>query len=198
MESQIGQDKFVCEFFNYKREGFFIDIGANDGIWISNTYYLEKELGWTGICVEAGTTPFSQLVKNRSCICVQKLVADLNCGAEFSEINYSRGECIKGSYAVEMMRFDKLLSEYDIPKVIGYISIDTDGYDLRVLSSFPFHRHEVILWTMEHNGNKEVKEAMQQIMNKNGYIIAVNNVENQEDWYVNKKYANLKTLEAQT
>ena len=190
-ESQIGQDRWVCEYFNYKREGFFIDIGANDGKWLSNTYYLEKELGWTGICVEAGITPFNKLVNNRTCICIQKLVGDMNCGAEFSEINYTGRDRIEGSYAVEMIRLDKLMSEQKIPKVIDYVSIDTDGYDLRILSTFPFHRHEVILWTLEHNGNPEVKKSMGEIMNMHGYIIAVDNIENQEDWYINKKYASV-------
>ena len=50
--SQVGQDKWVCEYFNYKKGGFFLDIGAADGITINNTYYLEKELEWKGICIE--------------------------------------------------------------------------------------------------------------------------------------------------
>jgi len=189
--SQIGQDKWVCKFFNYKREGFFIDIGANDGIWLSNTYYLEKELGWTGICVEAGITPFESLKRNRSCICIQKLVSDMNCGSVFQEINYTGRKRIEGIYPVEMIRTDKMMSDYDIPKIIDYISIDTDGYDLRVLSSFPFHRHEVILWTLEHNGNMETKKAMETILNSHGYFLAVNDVEGIEDWYINNKYATI-------
>jgi FkbM family methyltransferase len=190
-ESQIGQDKWVCEFFKYKREGFFIDIGANDGKWLSNTYYLERVLDWTGICVEPGITPFNRLKVNRTCVCIQKLVADMNCSTEFYELDYKNSEPIKDGYMVEMIRLDKLMSGYDIPKVIDYVSIDTDGYDFRVLSSFPFHRHEVILWTLEHNGNRELKQSMQDVMNMHGYVIAVDNVENQEDWYINKKYASI-------
>lgn len=50
--SQVGQDRWVINYFGENYKGFFIDIGAYDGISISNTYALEK-LGWKGICVDA-------------------------------------------------------------------------------------------------------------------------------------------------
>lgn len=50
--SHIGQDKWVAETFRRARGGYFLDFGAFDGITTSNTIVLEKELGWTGICVE--------------------------------------------------------------------------------------------------------------------------------------------------
>ena len=44
--SQYGQDKFLFEnFFKEKNNGFYLDIGAHDGITLSNTYFFEK-LGW--------------------------------------------------------------------------------------------------------------------------------------------------------
>jgi hypothetical protein len=50
--SQIGQDKYFIEnISNKKREGFFLDIGAHDGILESNTAALELDYGWSGICV---------------------------------------------------------------------------------------------------------------------------------------------------
>jgi len=49
-----------------KSPGFFIDCGAADGEYLSNTLYLEKELGWTGLLVEAEPTFFNKLItKNR-------------------------------------------------------------------------------------------------------------------------------------
>ena len=47
-----GQDTLIAELLGSKRDGVFIDIGANDGVTISNTYFLEKELGWSGVAIE--------------------------------------------------------------------------------------------------------------------------------------------------
>jgi len=47
-----GQDVFVAELLSFKKNGVFVDIGANDGVTISNTWYFEKELGWDGIAIE--------------------------------------------------------------------------------------------------------------------------------------------------
>ena len=50
--SQAKQDLFVLYFTNYLgKKGFFVEIGAGDGVNISNTYLLEK-IGWTGILVD--------------------------------------------------------------------------------------------------------------------------------------------------
>lgn len=46
----------------------FVEAGAGNGIELSNTYLMEKEYGWTGLCVEPGPE-FAQLIKNRSCQC---------------------------------------------------------------------------------------------------------------------------------
>ena len=67
--SQSGQDKFINEkLFKEKRNGIFLDIGANDGITLSNTYFFEKELGWKGICFEPLLEAFNKLQKSRSSI----------------------------------------------------------------------------------------------------------------------------------
>ena len=36
--SQLGQDIFVLNELREKKEGFFIEIGAGDGLYLSNTY----------------------------------------------------------------------------------------------------------------------------------------------------------------
>jgi len=56
--------------FNEKRNGYFLDIGAHDGIHISNTYLLERRYGWSGICIEANRDTFLKLQKNRKATCV--------------------------------------------------------------------------------------------------------------------------------
>lgn len=68
--SQYKQDEYLYKkFFKKKRNGVFFDIGAHNGIKISNTYFFEKNLGWTGVCVEPRDSAFEELEKNRECIC---------------------------------------------------------------------------------------------------------------------------------
>ena len=63
--SQSNQDKWVVEFLKFKKNGYFVDLGAYDGIQTSNTYYMETNLGWEGICVEANPRVYQSLIKNR-------------------------------------------------------------------------------------------------------------------------------------
>lgn len=64
--SQIGQDRFFIENIIYKAKGGrFLDVGAHDGIKTSNTYTLESELDWTGVCIEANLQLAEQCKSNR-------------------------------------------------------------------------------------------------------------------------------------
>jgi FkbM family methyltransferase len=51
--SQDDEETLVRAFFQDRRGGFFLDVGAGDPIRHSTTYYLEKHLGWSGIAVDA-------------------------------------------------------------------------------------------------------------------------------------------------
>ena len=49
--SLLGEDYLLWHFCNFKEAGFFLDVGAYDGVTISNTKSFEDQ-GWTGICAE--------------------------------------------------------------------------------------------------------------------------------------------------
>jgi hypothetical protein len=51
-KSQLGQDIFALDFADFKIGGTFLEIGAADGVTLSNTYLLEKRFGWTGVLCE--------------------------------------------------------------------------------------------------------------------------------------------------
>jgi FkbM family methyltransferase len=53
--SEHAEEWIVRDFFGDKRDGFFVDVGANDYRRFSNTFYLETELGWSGIAIEPQT-----------------------------------------------------------------------------------------------------------------------------------------------
>ena len=64
-KSQLFQDLFV-DFVLKKKDGFYCEVGAFDGVTFSNTYYLEKELNWTGILCEPNTKFHTSIQAKRS------------------------------------------------------------------------------------------------------------------------------------
>jgi len=63
-KGQEGQVDKILQHFNNKENGFFIEAGGYDGERLSNTLYLETQLGWTGLLVEANTEIF-QLLRSK-------------------------------------------------------------------------------------------------------------------------------------
>ena len=51
--SQFQQDLWALQVNGCKRGGYYVDIGANNGVHISNTYVLDHFQGWRGLCVDA-------------------------------------------------------------------------------------------------------------------------------------------------
>ena len=58
------QDVYVDQVLFGERRGTFVDIGCNDGIHGSNTYFLAQVRGWQGVCVEADPTNFAAIAPN--------------------------------------------------------------------------------------------------------------------------------------
>jgi hypothetical protein len=48
-KAQLRQDIFVLNELNFKRDGYFVEFGATNGVDLSNTYLLEKGYNWKGI-----------------------------------------------------------------------------------------------------------------------------------------------------
>jgi FkbM family methyltransferase len=175
--AQYRQDEYVNEhFFKNKREGVFVDIGASDGVLINNTYFFEKELGWTGICVEPRPDKFVELRKNRDCICINGCIADAEGQQPFlflkgytgdlsglavhydqqhidrisNELNYYGGE--HQMMHVQCYRLDTILQDYGISH-IDYLSIDTEGSELAILKSVNFKDITIDVIDVENNYN---------------------------------------------
>jgi FkbM family methyltransferase len=80
IKAQLKQDIILDEnFFKGKKDGFFVEVGALDGISGSNTYFFEKERNWSGILIEPNPIEFKKLLD-----CDRTLSKKENC-AIFSE-----------------------------------------------------------------------------------------------------------------
>lgn len=179
--SQGGQDVWVFgEVFDGMREGFFLDIGAHDGVYLSNTYVLEKRYNWNGICIEANPDSYIELKKNRQSTCVNICLDASEGHVEFLK-NGVFGEIVsagsngyvndarKSEDAVEKVRtkrLDVILDELQAPKKIDYMTIDIEGSEERVLKEFSFDKYRFICVTIERP-----TPLLKVTFNKNGYIL---------------------------
>ena len=85
--SQAGQDKIIKNyFFQNKTNGFFIEIGAYDGIIGSNCYHFEKFLNWEGIAIEPSSIQYNKLKNNRTCKTINKAISNEIKDVEFLEV----------------------------------------------------------------------------------------------------------------
>jgi len=198
--SQIGQDEWVHSYFGKNYKGFFIDIGANDGISISNTYALEL-LGWNGICIDANINYKKILSKNRpNSICI--ISAILNYNGYCHITNNDMLSCIDENNTMKNMTcltLDTLLKRYKIQNKIDYLSIDVEGSELNVLKGINFENYDIKLITIEHNayfmGIKSKNEIFN-FLNQKGFIRIGEIGENREidkvlgleDWYIHKNH----------
>lgn len=192
--SQTGQDEWVLSII--KHRGYFLDMGAYDGVKFSNTYRLEQ-LGWTGLCVEANPNNFEILKQNRKCS-VANLAVAANCGfLKISDEGSSSQRSDDGKFLVRCDTIHAILKQFSTPPYIDYISSDLERMDAEVWETFPFDEYSFGLATVEHclyEGNNNFKERIMKVMLDNGYVIARENVEDSgnkfEDWYMNQ---NLKS-----
>ena len=181
--SQIRQDEFIDNFFNHKSNGIFLDIGANDGILLSNTYFFEKEKNWTGICIEPRTEEYVKLIQNRKCYCVNSAISNCEGTKDFLEIkghaamlsglseNYdvrhlerirsemeSGGKC--DTIQIQVTRLQTILNKFNIHN-IDYCSIDVEGAELDVIKSIDFGKTQIKIFTIENNYNtNEVRDYL--------------------------------------
>jgi FkbM family methyltransferase len=161
--SQYQQDKYLEEnYFSKISSGFFIEIGADDGVDKSNTFFFENK-GWTGICIEPSPVRFQLLKNNRRCECLNCAISSQKGSVVFLDIiGYGKGlsgimnhynprhlerihketennpqTISKKQIEVQVKRMDDILNERKICKV-NYCSIDVEGSEYDILSTINF------------------------------------------------------------
>jgi FkbM family methyltransferase len=198
-KSQLHQDLFVLSELDFKKNGYFVEFGATNGIDLSNTHLLEKEFGWKGILAEPAKCWHQALKENRSCSietnCVWRdSTSILNFNevdeAELSTISsYKNADMHRHSrgggrgYTVNTISLDDLLKKYNAPKEIDYLSIDTEGSEFEILNSFTFSQYRFNVITCEHNFTP-MREKLLKLLGENGYVRRFTGLSKWDDWYV--------------
>ena len=185
-----NQDAWVTkEVFNFKRKGFFVDLAATDGVHENNTFFLEKRLGWKGICIEPNKNFYKKLIKNRSAKCLCQIISNKKSnveylanggiggiiGDEFDNNEKKRKKLIQKAKKNgniekrETSSFVDVLKKTKMPKRIDYLSLDVEGAEYEILKKFPFNKYKFMSMTIERPPKK-----LNNLLFKNGYLFVKN------------------------
>lgn len=177
----------IHSHFNFKNDGFFVDIGAHDGIALSNTWFLEN-LGWDGVCIEPHPNVFKKLIQNRKSKCVNCAVWNEDTEVNFLSLSgytemlsgimecydkrhFSRIQSELNSFGgdseiikVEAKKFDSILDRTEI----DFLSIDTEGSELQILEQIDLKKFNINLICLENNF---FEQKFIDFMNERGYYL---------------------------
>lgn len=199
--AQVFQDLWVLYELGLPESGYFVEFGAADGRTFSNSYMLEREMGWSGILSEPFPHFHPKIEKFRKCHFTPKAVyAESGRTLEFSGAErpmFSRLEApgidataahdieVTDRFPVETISLDDLLDEFAAPDVIDYISVDTEGTELDILRAFDFSRRHVRAFTVEHN-HTSMRDDLHALFTAQGYVRHFPYLSRFDDWYVHQ------------
>ncbi len=202
--SQFGEDKILFEIFNEKNHGLCIEVGANDGINHSNTFYFEG-IGWDCVLVEPNPELCQMIRAKRSSSQLYEFAATDRSGvvtlfvAEGEEmahgvstINSDKESLRKiNSYGftykevqVQTKTLDEILNELKPSCEIDFISIDVEGHELNVLKGFSIERWLPTVMLIEDNFFFE-DDSVRKYMKQHGYVCFKRTGVN--DWFADKR-----------
>lgn len=195
MNSQAGQDFWIYgEAFDEKKFGYFLDIGAHDGIYISNTYLLEVKYKWSGLCIEANPVSFKKLERNRRAVCLNACLDRSEGEVSFvlngvmggiEEELADNGGSDTGSNTIIKQRtisLNRVLKDQEAPSTIDYLSIDVEGAEERVLSGFDFQKYTFRCITIERP-----TELLRDLFENNGYIL-IKEIPGLDCFYIHRSF----------
>jgi FkbM family methyltransferase len=199
-KSQIFQDLWALWEADGKRGGYFVEFGAAGGVWLSNSWYLEKEMGWSGILAEPNPVFAKSLARERRCSISNKAVfsrsgdqveflavrsAELSRIAAVASADHHDHKRVADSetIVVETISLNDLLVEQAAPRVIDFMSVDTEGSEHAILEAFDFDRWDVRTLAVEHN-KTPAREAIFKLLTARGYRRKWREISRFDDWYV--------------
>jgi FkbM family methyltransferase len=193
--SQNGEDYLLWQVLGPdRRQGYFVDVGAFDGVHLSNSYSFEVA-GWTGICVEAHPDFFPLLQANRPksrCIhaaCVEEtsasrveflaeplgllsgIRADLTSGMDRRYA--ARGMTFPGfsKISVPAASLNSVLREVNAPPCMDFLSLDVEGTEHQVLAGLNLSEFSFRLILTEAN-TADALAKTRRLLERSGYTCA--------------------------
>ena len=191
--SQSGQDRYLdTQVFQGYRRGVFVEIGAWDGVDLSNTAFFERERSWTGLVVEPLPDRYQTLITQRKCKTANVAISDVDGEAEFLALsgptsmlsgivsNYDprhvdrinreaeQLNATKTILKVPTRRLDSLFREHNLQR-IHYLSVDVEGSEFQVLKSIDFNAIYIDVIGFENNYPDKTTEIVDYLRGR-GYV----------------------------
>jgi FkbM family methyltransferase len=176
--SQCGQDFFLYSIlFHYKNEGFFLDIGGNNPIFLSNTYFFEKQ-GWKGYAFEPQSSLCELWKKERKTPCFPFAVGEIESEISFTQCTDDYMSGVTGYtdtegtvIKVKQIVLKDWLKSNQITKV-DFISIDVEGYEMNVLKGIDFSKVDIKCIVIENNrDNGYPNQKIRKFIEEQGYVL---------------------------
>ncbi len=170
------EDLYLIRLFGKEHKGFYVDVGANDGIFVSNTYALSRR-GWRGICIDPNPEAFAALTRNRP----QDVCLNVAIGSAPGEVELawqegitegsSVGRRAEGSRSckVRLSTLTEVLREQNAPHDFELLSIDVEGMEDQVLGGLDWTEYRPRLVIMEYNGEGQVNMDAFDLLLRHGY-----------------------------
>lgn len=205
-KAQLYQDLWVLHETGGQTGGFFVEVGAANGVDMSNTFLLETGFGWTGILAEPDPRVHASIRAHRSAALSTECVTDrtgetvrFRCAkvgifstiSDFVEADNHADAQRKDGYEdidVPTVSLNDLLARHDAPNDITYLSVDTEGSELLILSALDFERWSPRLITVEHNYTP-ARDALHALLTDKGYARVFERFSLWDSWYVRQDAA---------
>jgi FkbM family methyltransferase len=169
------------------KNGFYIECGANNGVWQSNTLYFYKKYNWTGLLIEPNPFLYEICKKNgpkdivENCALVDKNYNKSFIKGYFQFTDYASSlmaQTVEGNSEFKNQHPDKepidvpantltnILEKHKIKK-IDLFSLDVEGYEINVLEGFDIQKYKpsfiLIETTIIPTRQKEIKNYMESV-----------------------------------
>lgn len=184
--SQNGEDIVIARLFREKENGTYVDAGAHHPIKFSNTHYLHRFKGWSGINIDAEQSNIDAFNKARpDDINVQAFLSNED-GAELefnvtksglgstglpiSQLGQARRTNIVSSKRLTTTTLNTILEKHLGGRHVDLLTVDVEGFDLRVVSSLDFKKYAPSVIAIEdyrfHQGTSEIPG----VLSRHGYL----------------------------
>ena len=178
--SERFQDITALLLNGCKRDGYFVEFGACDGVAASNTLTLERNFGWTGLLAEPATCWHAALSANRSCRIDHRCVSAQTGGrvvlhegdspivSSLYRQHKFLGD-VKRSYEVETVSLNDLLQDHGAPRHIDFLSVDCEGHEVEAIATLDFDRYSFGFICIEQHHHVSPDRGVSQVFEKAGY-----------------------------